>query len=362
MITVRLIDNLEGFKSLEGIWNRLLEKSGSDHIQLTFDWLWLWWGHFGHGKDLFILVAEEGDSIIGLAPLYIGPGRRFFKGLIEFRTIAFIGSGFTDISDFIITRERERVLHAFFEFIKSNNDLWEEISLSQMSDSSLNFPIIKEITNGSGYNKSLNQVIACPFLSITCGFTEYYKTINKNWRYDLERNSRRLSKDGNVLNFKIEDCIDENLLHDIYQLNLNRNIKTERRSIFLEGKRYDFIRSITNEFNHKNHIKLFHLRHNDNLICYMLCFDYHNRIYFWNTSFDVKYFQYSVGKIIIKEALEYCFNNNYSLFDFMAGDEDYKFKWTATAYNNFHLVLQKKNMKSTIVRIYEKSVRFIRNK
>ncbi|MEM2970472.1 MAG: cellulose biosynthesis protein, partial [Candidatus Bathyarchaeia archaeon] len=62
------IDNYDDFLALEEDWNNILDKC--DHtIFSTWYWLSNWWKHFGNGKKLLLLLAQENNEIEGIAPL-----------------------------------------------------------------------------------------------------------------------------------------------------------------------------------------------------------------------------------------------------------------------------------------------------
>jgi len=111
---IRLIDTIKEFKTLEPYWNNLLHMSGSDHIHLTFEWMWVWWNHFGDENKLFILEASDDDQVIGIAPFCISKNKISFKNFIPIKRIAFIGSGISDSLDFIIIKEYKKVIELFF--------------------------------------------------------------------------------------------------------------------------------------------------------------------------------------------------------------------------------------------------------
>lgn len=77
------------FFELEEAWNRLLLKSRANNIFLTHEWVRNWWRVYGKGKKLCVLIAEDGQEIIGIAPLY--EERVRFFGLLRIKKIRFLG-------------------------------------------------------------------------------------------------------------------------------------------------------------------------------------------------------------------------------------------------------------------------------
>ncbi len=65
----RIIKTKEGFDELEADWNLLSEKI-KPHIFQTFDWNRTWWDHFGSHGELQIFVLYQGETAVGIAPLF----------------------------------------------------------------------------------------------------------------------------------------------------------------------------------------------------------------------------------------------------------------------------------------------------
>jgi len=118
------ITTQKDFYSLSTVWNSILEKSGSNTIFSTFEWLYTWWENFGEGNKLFILLAQHGDKVIGIAPLMIG--KRKILRYLPVREVSFIGTGISDYADFIIMDEREMVLSLFIEYLWKKKYLWDD--------------------------------------------------------------------------------------------------------------------------------------------------------------------------------------------------------------------------------------------
>ncbi len=70
-------------------WNGLLSKGSSEVIFMTWQWQKAWWEFFGRGK-LLIMVAEQNEKPVAIAPLFSEDGMVYF-----------IGSGGSDYLDFI---------------------------------------------------------------------------------------------------------------------------------------------------------------------------------------------------------------------------------------------------------------------
>jgi len=67
-MNITVIEDDGGFLSLKDDWDRLAH----DLLAINkFDWIYRWWMHFKEDNILKILVAEDGNKVVGIAPLYL---------------------------------------------------------------------------------------------------------------------------------------------------------------------------------------------------------------------------------------------------------------------------------------------------
>jgi CelD/BcsL family acetyltransferase involved in cellulose biosynthesis len=283
-----------------------------------------------------------------------------YRGLLRLSSLSFVGHGFTDNSDFLITRNREVVIKAFLDYVSQNENRWDEIRLAQFSDASPNFDLVKGELGRKEYDFETTLLIRSPYIQIEGEFEPYYKRLGKNLKHDIDKKLRRLAEKGVEPDFETVTCIEEKHLEELRELNRKRFEATQHRSFLLNGERYNFVRELAKTFNANQWSHLFLFRVKGQLVAYRLCFAYNDTIFDWNTSYDVDYFQYSLGKILLKPVLSYCFEKGFRVFDFMAGDEDYKLKWTESMRSSYQIVAQKRNLKTRFARIYSETKKRIK--
>lgn len=68
---VRRIATAEEFKSLCNEWGNLLQSSNLKSVFLTWEMLYTWWSHYGHGKELWLVEARANGALAGIAPLML---------------------------------------------------------------------------------------------------------------------------------------------------------------------------------------------------------------------------------------------------------------------------------------------------
>jgi CelD/BcsL family acetyltransferase involved in cellulose biosynthesis len=80
----------------ESAWNQLLARSNADALFLSWEWLTLWWRHFGEALSAAadILAFYRGSELVGIAPLY---RRRVVRsGLVPTSSVQLIGVSWRD--------------------------------------------------------------------------------------------------------------------------------------------------------------------------------------------------------------------------------------------------------------------------
>jgi CelD/BcsL family acetyltransferase involved in cellulose biosynthesis len=60
-----------------------------------------------------------------------------------------------------------------------------------------------------------------------------------------------------------------------------------------------------------------------------LCFDYNGHILVYNSGFDYQFSSYSPGWVLLGHLIQHAIQTGSRYFDFMRGDEDYKYRFGA---------------------------------
>jgi CelD/BcsL family acetyltransferase involved in cellulose biosynthesis len=103
------VTNSDEFGVMRKEWNDLVARCERPVHALRHEWLAAWWQGFGQSRDLRVLLAREGDEVIGVAPFM--RSRQTLAGL-PVRAMSFLGSSI-DFPDFAIVRHPRECLDAF---------------------------------------------------------------------------------------------------------------------------------------------------------------------------------------------------------------------------------------------------------
>lgn len=361
---VEIIADDYAFQNLRDDWNNLLRNSNSNNIFLTHEWLYTWWKYFKKDGKPSIILVKEGCKILGIAPLYSIRLRHL--GLTPCASLAFLGShnACAGNLDFIILKGREPetidiMLDTIFE--SSLGVKWELLSLFSVSENSGNLELIRLYCENrkikfETYNTNQNL-----YINLSRTFEEYFKTLSRDKRNKFRRYKKHLSGQFEVA---LVDSIDKNNLDKNFDcfINLHQkrwNKKGEDGSFSLKRTNFnDFHREIVHQFFEKKWLQLSFLEVKDEIVSGQYNYIYNNVLYNYSIGFNPDWYEQRVGTILQLLVIEKCFAMGFTEFDFLRGEEAYKFSWTKTVRKNFDIVIYKDKVTYSKIR-FEKFIRKI---
>lgn len=320
MVTVERFDTVRDISS--DAWNSLLERSEINTVFLTWQWINCWWDVLGGDSELLLLAAKDDGDIVGIAPL-----------MISRKVVRFISAGETDYSDFIICSERKtEVLTAFFDYLKSNRNLFNRLSLDNIPERSSTVEFIREHAKTAHWKTIQSVSSECPAIEIRDKEEQVRASLRKN---DVKTRFNYLNKNG-ILEYSVLADIDEidATLDGFFELHKDRRLIAGDSSKFLGGRAKEFYRKLADAFLPEGWLSFNVLKFNDELIACHFGFLHDNKLLHYTPTFNMDYFKRSPGLVLMKFMLEECIENQVELFDFTRGAEGYKQRFATVTRNN----------------------------
>jgi len=348
---IREIDNYADFLSLRERWSNTLSKC--DHtVFSTWEWLSIWWKHFGRGKRLLLLLAEEDDEIIGIAPLMysvhrtygLRQGRIEFIGTRQLASARFIGTPDSDYNDFIVKKGNEECIKLFIAHLNNLPEKWDCIDLMDIPETSPSLTFLNKTS------RHLKPVHKCPYISLPQSHDVFLRSLSSKLRKDIRRNLRRLEREG----FKIDfvDCSDAQWAKDgmnsFFELHQKRWKSRGFEGVFEDQRIRDFNLEIAKVFSQNGWLGLYLLKLSDQPVAALYGFQYNSKFYFYLSGFNPRYYRYSVGNLLFSFVVARCIEEGLTELDFMRGAEEYKDRWKTTARWNQRAIIPRKNFFSTL--------------
>jgi len=314
---------------LKNDWNQLLVR-GLSHVPfLRFEYLSDWWQTRGGGEwpsdaELIILVAREADELIGIAPFFItdheGEKRLLLVGSIEI----------SDFLDLIVPADKVKLFAAAIldYFVENLVPLGvNTLDLYNLLEDSPTLPALAEAAQASGFSITQNSLQQAPFIKLPGDWEVYLESLDKKQRHEIRRKMRRAAEaeiPAEMVILSDPDLLDTNI-----EAFLSLMAQDPEKESFLTPAMREQFRINARQTHECGCLQLSFLRIGGENAAAYLSFDYQNRIWVYNSGLDRRFMEYSPGWVLLGYLLKWANENKREEFDFMRGNEDYKYKFGA---------------------------------
>ena len=309
-------------------WGQVLEHSNISSPFLHYGFQRTWWSFLGGGEwqnaDLHIITATTDDMLVGIAPLFI----TVHEGE---KQVHFIGSfEICDYLDFIVPAQSS------FEFIKQVLDLLfndpkktiDKIILYNIPENSPTIAALDQLEEMESWAIEIEKAYHTPAITLPEDWDTYLMDIDKKQRHEIRRKMRRAegSEEDDVSWCIIgkDDDLDQ-AIADFLGLMENDPDKARFLTDSMRKQMYAIIRWADSA----GILQLSFLTINGKNAAGYLCFDVAGRMWVYNSGFSPGFGYYSPGWVLLGYLIQHAINNGKTHFDFMRGDEKYKYRFGA---------------------------------
>lgn len=307
-------------------WNGLLKDSVSDTPFLRYEYQHGWWEQHGGSEwqdaQLVLVSAREGDKLIGIAPLFIAE----YEGK---PALLLIGS--IEISDYLdlIVRldDHARFITGLLDFLASSSaDNWSSLDWYNLPDSSPTLAALKMEAESRGWTHHEEIYRPTPRIALNGDFEEYLSRVEKKQRHEIRRKLRRAEESGRGVRWFISDMADPEAEIDSF---LGLMEHDQGKAGFLREPMRAQMRAVIRAAHENGWLWLAFLEADGQRIAASLNFDYGNKLWGYNAGVNRAFMDLSPGWVLLTYILQWCCENGRIEFDFMRGDEEYKYRFGA---------------------------------
>jgi CelD/BcsL family acetyltransferase involved in cellulose biosynthesis len=333
-----------GFAALAAEWNPLLKRSRFDNFFSTYEWQTTWWESLGTG-DLWIVALRRADTdaLVGIAPLYRitledGPdaGKRQLNlvGCIEV----------SDYLDIICEEGWENAVYAeLLAWLHSPAaPEWEILDLCNLPEVSPTYRDLPTLYAANGLEVEVFQEDTAPQFKVPRRFDDYLQNqVDKKQRHEIRRKQRRAEREANIgLMLVGKQHALEVEVDDFVAL---QRASREDKATFMTPAMQRFFLAVARTTLAMDSLRLFFLTINGEKAATMFAFAYGRRFWLYNSGFDPQaHAQLSLGWVLLAYVIEYAIATGCEVFDFMQGDEEYKYRFGAQDYKVMRVIVRKR--------------------
>jgi CelD/BcsL family acetyltransferase involved in cellulose biosynthesis len=236
--------------------------------------------------------------------------------------------GSIEISDYLdlIVREADlsRFLSGLLNFLTSSiTDNWSAIDWYNLPDNSPTLAALKVESEKRGWNHYEEIYRPTPRIALNGSFEDYLMSIDKKQRHEVRRKMRRAAESGRVRFYIVDKGTSiESELESFFHL----MVQDPNKALFLKDVMRDQMSNTIRTAHANGYLWLAFLEVDGVKAAATLCFDYKNKLWGYNSGVSRDYMDLSPGWVIMGYDIQWCCENGRREFDFMRGDEEYKYR------------------------------------
>jgi CelD/BcsL family acetyltransferase involved in cellulose biosynthesis len=338
---LKVLRSLEEINALENAWNALLEQSASHVPFLRHEYIRTWWETLGGGEwsrgDLFVVLGYEGQgSLAGIAPLFLT------ENLDREPALMLVGSiEISDYLDLIVSPSNlNTFIAALFDLLAgSQAPDWQVLDLYNIVETSPTLEAMHQEAERRGWVCTQTQLQHCPYIPLPGDWESYLASLDKKQRHEIRRKMRRA--ENHSLPMRWYTVHDAASLDEEIDAFLALMAQDEEKKRFLTEIMSSQMRAAVHAAYQAGWLQLAFLEFDGEKAASYLNFDFGDHIWVYNSGLNEKFREFSPGWVLLGYLIQQAIEQGRQAFDFMRGDEDYKYRFGAIDRHVVRLAIRK---------------------
>jgi CelD/BcsL family acetyltransferase involved in cellulose biosynthesis len=325
------VEALPDFESFdEARWNRLLAQARQPSVFLSWQWQTAWARAFVAERPLHLLrVSDDAGTFAGLLPLYDeGAGLRRFVG----------GVDVSDYLDLIVPAGREEdVWQALLQHRAGDTTEWD---LHAIRAASPTLDILPRLCPAAGIRAQVEREDRCPVLELPASWDAYLERLSGKDRHELRRKIRKLERElpGTSVRSHASPEGWDGALAAFLQLH---RLSKAGKARFMDERMEAFFRDATHALAIRGWARLWFLDWDGAAVASFLCLETlgsaGGSVGLYNSGFDPLHAKLAPGIVLLARVIRDAIDRGVPVFDFLRGDEPYKYAFGPTAQDLFRV-------------------------
>ena len=266
-------------------------------------------------KKINVIFFYDDEILIGIAPLIIDD---------DSKSISILGDkDLFDYRDIIVNPNYSNDIYELLFFDIFDSDMYQSYKfiLESIPENSNIIKYLKKL-NSDRFKINMDQEDVTPNIELSNSWDDYLMLLNKKQRHEVRRKLRKFEAEGFTNQLITGPNQLDEFLDDFFELFVKSR---EDKEEFLTSKRKIFFKKLLFNFADVSQLRILSLYDDGKLISGCIVIDYDETYFLYNNAYSLLYNSFSVGLVskiyAIKESLERDKKN----FNFLRGDEKYKY-------------------------------------
>jgi CelD/BcsL family acetyltransferase involved in cellulose biosynthesis len=330
MIQTKQITGAAAFQELATVWDDLAQRGITNTPFQQLGYQQGWWQQLGEG-ELYTIAVYDDETLLGIGCFNVRGTCVVFNASKEE----------TDYLDVICAAENaQAVWGAIFDCLCSEEfPVWDCLDFYNIPADSSSRVIVEAQAADRGFSFASERAEVCPIIALPATFDDYLETLDKRQRHEIRRKLRRAVGEETVLHI----VSPEDDLHAEVDAFLELLVKsTPEKGAWLNAERTQAFHDIAQFAQDAGILQLMFIEVEGQKAAALFNFAYNGRTWVYNSGLDPNAFgRLSLGVVLSAQAIEHAIELGHTTFDFLRGDEAYKYRFGAQDTEIFRLIIQK---------------------
>lgn len=327
-LVATVVRDNEGLQEILPAWGDLFSRSNCSNVFLSAEWMEEWWRHYGKEEALFIIaLRNRGKQLVGIVPLYQALHKT--PGIRELRFLASRGVSSDHLDVLVEPGFEAAAIQEAVRVIVEHRHEWDSIALEDYDAKSPTMIDLRRTLRNSGVRERVMDRGLCPYIPLPQSFESYLAGLNSNWRRNF-RHAVRMLQAAAPTRFSVltDTGLIQERFRDIEMLHKRRLSSRGEQSSFLDDVQQAFHAAVLPRLAARGWVRLYLLEVGDEVVAAYYGYSVADRFLAFQSGIDPVWSRYSVGLVMVGLAIQESIRNGQTEFDFLRGDERYKFHWT----------------------------------
>ena len=343
---IQIINDFNELAKIKAKWNSLVLSSLHPNPFLSWEWLETWFEKNTKKTKIFVIVVKKSSEIFGILPTRLTPIKISPKSSIYSLTWPGTGNDLSPdyIGPIVKTGNEIETYHLLFSYLA---ELKSKLIFLSLKDTYIPDHCINSIKNALSekYSLKISESAVCPYFKLPISYNDFIQNLSKNRRKKIRRISKKIENGNNV---KFEIFAGRSEIEKGFKIIREVSKETKYKAFDNTGF-YNFHLSLAQKMSAQNSSRIYVLRFENQPIAYIYGFLFKNKFFDYQTGFDYRFRDFSPGHYILQEVIKKLIDENVSEYDFLKGDERYKYFYAETDRQLKHIAIYPEGMKFSII-------------
>lgn len=311
------------FQDLRTEWNELLARSAANRIFSTWEWQSIWWSSYTPGTLWVIVCRDETDRLIGIAPWFVEQHPQYGRVV---RSIGCVEV--TDYLDLIADQNHiSEVFNAIAKYAAEHHDQFDVIDLCNLPQDSFGYQSFPDALRRNGFEVTIKEQEVCPIIHLPDNWDAYLEMLDKKQRHEVRRKLRRAEGADEQIDWYIVGP-EHHLADELERfLSLMASSQVDKAAFLQDSKNLAFFRNVVPVIFERNWLQLSFLTVNGQPAATYMNFVYQDTVLVYNSGLRTDNFSnLSPGIVLLAHNIQYAIEKRFRVFDFLRGNEIYKYR------------------------------------